>query len=327
MQRNKKSKEVEVLGTKTPVRSIIDQDSFRKGIHNRYKQLKDNIVFANDKMTVTTKSNYELSKGCQCCKKGTWLCLFVGFRCNSNCRFCSRALLNIHKDEPEGYQLGMPFNKLVDKIVNEKIEGIAYSGGEPLLYLDNKIIPIATLLTQKKPSIYQWLYTNGKLVDAEKMKKLRKAGIKEVRVNLATTNFSKEVMNKIPMIKKIIGKVTVEIPSIPEVHEKLIKKMFIYKIINYGVEQLNLAELYILRKNAIYYLKNKDVYLFKRASVFSPIESRNITVDIIEYVIKNNLPILVNDCSNDAKDLQMRKKAYSKELRGIYFKPNCTLLR
>jgi len=183
----------------------------------------------------------------------------------------------------------MPFNRLVTKILNEKIEGISYSGGEPFLYLDKKIIPIATLINKKNPSIYQWIYTNGVLVNIKNIKKIKKAGIKEIRINLTATNFSKEVLDKIPMIKKTIGKVTVEVPSIPIVYKKLIKEKIIHKIIDYGVEQINLAELYILRKNAISYIKNNDIYYLKNnlRSHISPVNSRNITLDIIEYVIKN----------------------------------------
>jgi len=307
---------IKIFNTEVPIKSIIKRKSATKLIHERYKKIKDKVIFADNKKTIFTKSNYKLSKGCQYCKKGTWLCLFVGLRCNSNCRFCSRALLNINKDEPKGYQLGMSFSKLVNKILNQKIEGISYSGGEPLLYLEKKVIPIAMMINKKKPSIYQWIYTNGKLINKKNLIKLKKAGIKEVRIDLAATNFDKKIIAKIPIIKEIIGKVTVEIPSIPEVYKKLIKEKLINKLIDYDVEQINLAELYIKRKKAIYYIKNKDIYYDR--SRLSPIESRNITIDIIEYAIKNNLKILINDCSNDAKDLQIKKRRYAKGLCRIY---------
>jgi len=211
----------------------------------------------------------------------------------------------------------MPFKELADKISHDKIEGVSFSGGESLLYLEERVLPIATLIKKKNPNIYQWLYTNGKLVNSGNLKELKKAGIKEVRMNLAATGFNEQITDKIPMAKEIIGKVTVEVPAIPEVYQKLIKENLIHKIIDSGVEQINLAEFYMLHKKAIHYIKNKDVY-YSKLGLLSPLESRNITVDIMEYVIKNKLPVLVNDCSNDAKYLQDRKRKYSKDLFKIY---------
>ena len=91
----------------------------------------------------------------------------------------------------------------------------------------------------------------------------------------------------------------------------------IYKIIDLGVEQLNLAELYVKRKNAIKYILNKEVYL-ANYSLFGPTESRNLTYGIIRYAVKENLPILVNDCSIDAKVLQIEKQSYPKCLSRMY---------
>ncbi len=308
--------EILAFGLRTPVKSIVNYNLFRRHIHSRYEKMKDKIIFADEKNTITTKSEFGLSNGCKACKKGTWVCMFVGLRCHARCRFCSRALLNTCKDEPEGYQLGMPFVELVEKITNQKVEveGVAYSGGEPLLYLDNKVIPIASMLSDKKPDIYQWIYTAGKLLDHEKIKKLKDAGIKEVRLNLAATNFDRDVMDKMPLIKEIVGKVTVEVPSIPEVYEKLIEEKLIHTIIEHGVDQINLAELYVTQRKALHYIRNKDVY-YSRTNLLSPTESRNLTVDIIKYAIENNLSLLANDCSNDAKYWQIKKGSRNK-LKG-----------
>lgn len=305
-----------VCGSRVPVKSVLDYQSFRKQILRRYEEIQDNIIFLNDKNTIINKSKYPMSKGCLSCKKGTWICLFVGLGCNNSCRFCSRAWLNKHKDEPEGYQLGLPFKELVETIISQKVEveGVSYSGGEALLYLDNKVIPIACMLCDKKPNIYQWIYTNGKLLNYERIKKLKNAGIEEIRVNLASTNFSQEVMDIIPLIKEIIGKVIIEVPSTPEVYDKLINEGLIYTIVNSGVHQINLAELYITQRKALHYIINKDVY-YSWNNLLSPTESRNITIDIIKYVIKNDLSILVNDCSNDSKFWQIKKRSHPHLIR------------
>lgn len=308
------------LGMVIPVKSVVVERSFRRQIHKIYRRLGDNIVYADDKKTVITKSDNVLSKGCQCCKKGTWLNVFVGMRCNLDCVFCGGPSVNVREDEPEGYQCGMPFKAFVETILEQgdRIEGVSYSGGEPLLYLDNRVVPIAAMLQDKKTDLYQWVYTNGVLVTPDSMKKLRDSGIKEVRVDLAATDFDEGTMNKLPVIRDIIGKVTVQVPSIPEVYNKLVKEKSLLKLIDYGVELLNLQELYVRTAKATAYLKGKDVY-YSRQGLLSPTESRSITAAVIKYVVENNLPILVNDCSNDAVFVWRSNLAFDQKL----FRKSC----
>jgi len=289
------------LGVKIHVKSVAVERLFRKRIHKRYDKLADNIVFADNKNTVTTKSDYELSRGCLCCKKGTWLNVFVGMRCNLDCLFCGGPAVNVREDEPEGYQNGMSFETFVETILEQgdRVQGVSYSGGEPMLYLESRVIPLAEMLRKRKAGIYQWLYSNCVLATPDSMKKLSDAGVEEIRVDLAATGFDEGVMNKLSMIRDTIGKVTVQVPSIPEVYHKLVSGKLIPRLIDNGVELLNLQELYVRTSKATAYLKDKDVY-YSRMGLLSPTESRGITADIMEHVIGNNLPILVNDCSNDA---------------------------
>ncbi len=120
-------------------------------------------------------------------------------------------------------------------------------------------------------------------------------------------------MNRTRLAKEIIGNVAVEVPGIPNVRKKLIDEKLIEILPQLGVKQLNIAELYIRREKTAEYIKNAEVY-YSRANLLSPTFSRNITIDIIEYVLKNNINILVNDCSNDSKLLQNRKRKYSMNL-------------
>jgi len=76
---------------------------------------------------------------------------------------------------------------------------------------------------------------------------------------------------------------------------------------------LNLQELYVRTARATAYLKDKEVY-YSRLGMLSPTESRNITADIIEHVIESNLPILVNDCSNDAVFVWRSNLAFEREI-------------
>jgi pyruvate formate-lyase activating enzyme-like uncharacterized protein len=216
------------------------------------------------------------------------------------------------QQEPADFRFPPSREAVVEKIteLGETVEGVSYSGGEPLLYLDSRILPMASLLTERRPDIYQWIYTNGRLVTADALRKLKASGIREMRVDLAATNFSGKVVEKLPMIRDAIGKVTVEVPAIAEVSEKLLGEGLIERLADLGVEQLNLAELYVTRLGAAGYIKGEEVYYSRRGTV-SPTDSRHRTVDIMEHVVGSGLPLLVNDCSTDAKYIQYRNLRHS----------------
>jgi pyruvate formate-lyase activating enzyme-like uncharacterized protein len=299
------------FGTAIPVSGLIDEKTHRGRIHGRYRKLEGGVLFSDGGSTVTNRSPHGLSKGCRACKRGTWYCLYVGLRCNAACRFCTRDPTREEEPEPADFRFPASPENLVERIaeLGGRIEGVAYSGGEPFLYLDSRVLPVAGLLTERRPDIYQWIYTNGRLVTAEALGRLKAAGIREVRVDLAATGFSGKVLEKLPMIREIIGKVTVEVPAIAEVSEKLLGEDLIERLAGLGVEQLNLAELYVVRRDAASFLKGEEVY-YSRRGTLSPTGSRNRTVDIMEHVVGSGLPLLVNDCSNDAKYLQYRNQRH-----------------
>jgi pyruvate formate-lyase activating enzyme-like uncharacterized protein len=157
------------------------------------------------------------------------------------------------------------------------------------------------------PHIYLWSYTNGKLITKEKLQLLKDCGIKEIRVDLAATDFDDKIVQKLGMCKEIIGKVTVEIPSIPEVFKKLVSEKYLDKLVEQGVEQLNLAEVQLVQNiNFETYGAGEDIYIYDTVSGESiyPSYSRQLTYYVMEYAINNKLNILINDCSADAKHVQ-----------------------
>ena len=55
------------------------------------------------------------------------VCLFITLRCNQNCRYCHR-FLNID-------EVGFEENKkIIDRLVEDGIKNLTFTGGEPLLY-------------------------------------------------------------------------------------------------------------------------------------------------------------------------------------------------
>jgi pyruvate formate-lyase activating enzyme-like uncharacterized protein len=289
---------------------------FLKTIKNRQKDLGNNLEYLNNGLSPITKSNIPLSPGCKACKNGTWWCLYVGYKCNATCWYCPQGTIESKEkqtDHPEGFQhLWIEDVKMcLENIEPNTIKGLSYSGGEPFLYLD-KVIPFITYIKKEYPEIYQWIYTNGILVTEDKLKQLRDSGIDEIRFHIGATDCDIAVINKLKYASKIIDRVTIETPAMPNIRDYLINQNGLKTIIDYGVTQLNLSELYF-----VFPEQYKDYTLYSYSSIIrgshiSPIISRLMTYDIIEYVVKNNLQILCNDCSHESRDAQLLTRELNK---------------
>lgn len=288
---------------------MISQTAFLdERIKPRQEKLKDALIVQDEGNSVWTKTpcNKEISKGCLSCKTGTWMCIYVGNKCNLSCKYCpqgSDAEKNIRPDDEKATR-HMPINDLLRLVSKQSslVTGLSYSGGEPLLYLP-KIIEIATYVSTHHPTIHQWMYTNGLLINEENLRVLADLNIQEIRIHLGATEFSDEVMDKIKLAVKHIKHVNVETPSVPSASEHLIKKGKIHLLQDMGVDQINLAELIIRCPLNNQYIGDAERYNCCRQAftATSPTYSREITYDIMEYAVHHNMDIIINDCSNAAK--------------------------
>jgi len=260
-----------------------------------------------------------LSPGCRACKDNRWIAVFVGKVCNAKCKFCPQPPKPSYKEDDNGIistsvrkeNYSELIIKLSQAVERNFIDAIGYSGGEPLLYLE-RIIHYTGILNAKYPGLYQYIYTNGKLVTGENLGKLRDRGIKEVRFNLAATEFSEKVIEKMYLSKKIIPFLTIEVPALKGISRKI--KENIKKFIDIGVDQINLCEVVINRYNWPYfesepyyiinpyknlkaeYIKDPgiDVRTYRR---LVPTWSRHETYNVLEMAYKFNWPMVINDCS------------------------------
>jgi len=283
------------------------------------KKYKKHLSFEDNGLTVysKTENKIELSKGCQACKHGKWLCLFVGYNCNLQCNFCPQPkqsnFVNVFEDinlTSHGTIQELQYYLSVDKT----IEGVSYSGGEPLLYFD-KIISLASFINKNCSPIYQWIYTNGTLLDEKKLKELQKVGINEIRFDLSATNFSEEIIEKISLTNKYIDRITVEIPAIPQIRS-LINNNLLDKLVDLGVKQLNISELTLTQEvNMEHYGRNTVLVAHKGFyKGLSLLESKFIYYEILEYAAEKKLNILINNCNSNSKFVQLANKQLNQKL-------------
>ncbi|MFH1640881.1 MAG: radical SAM protein, partial [Candidatus Omnitrophota bacterium] len=158
----------------------------------------------------------ELSPGCLMCATGHWSCLYINGLCTANCFYCRQDRKireerlpkeEIYFDNPEYYIA------YAEKL---NFKGIGFSGGETLLVFDKLLRYIEKIRERFGKSMYLWIYTNGNLATKDKLKRLKKSGLDEIRFNISANDYD---LRPAELAVGIMNTVTVEIPSIPEDYE------------------------------------------------------------------------------------------------------------
>jgi len=262
------------------------------------------------------QDNY--SRGCKACQKGKWLCIFLTYLCNASCSFCPAPVKN--KDIIQSAFGDNP--EVILKYLNQyPFEGLSFSGGESFLVYD-RMLTWLDFFKSNKPELYYWAYTNGIKLSRKQMVGLSKAGLNELRFNIAASDYcNPSVLKVISYATDVFEHVVIEIPSIPEDFDRLIK--ILPTIDKMGIDYLNLHE-YILVPNdpntklapSAHFLMNFEMKLkYHLASLPN-------TEKIKSFCMENSLNIKVNNCSLQKKEYQMvgRRKTMGTLLKEDYEK-------
>lgn len=258
-------------------------------------------------LTVTSCGKENLSRGCQTCKEGAWLCVFVGLRCNALCAFCPQPASARTIDEASfGTAWVDDLLEALD-VHGGSLRGISYSGGEPFLYEDN-VRRIATFVRARFPSVYQWVYTNGLLANADALRRFRDFGLDEIRFNLCASSFDAKVLDRIrDHAVTTFPWVSVEVPMYEVTYHHLIERGILRQLDEMGVRQLNLGQLFTGTPSSAATRSFGDYFCTpsgRNGGAEILARYRQWTHDVFAFVRENDLAIRVNDCSDDAKTLQ-----------------------
>ncbi len=250
----------------------------------------------------------KLSPGCATCGQGTWSCLFIGSLCTANCFFCPQDR-KAKKNQPP-VESGLLFDKprdYVDYLAKFRFRGVGFSGGEPLLMFGKLVSYIRKIRESLDRKIYIWVYTNGDLVDRDKLNILKESGLNEIRFNIAARNYD---LGAVKLAAGIIDTVTVEIPAIPEDYETV--KRCLHKMQAAGVAHLNLHQL-----SASPYCYQNFInrnYTFLHQPEIPVMESEITALRLTKYALQNRIGLPINFCSLIYKH-RMQKKGYRERLR------------
>jgi pyruvate formate-lyase activating enzyme-like uncharacterized protein len=242
-----------------------------------------------------------LVPGCQICTHMTHMAFQLGFRCNARCPFC---FLHTYQadtpDEDEEYHRKALLKEFRQR--RDELEGVSLTGGEPLLHLP-ELEACVTEMRKQKPELHFWLYTNGILADRKHLDVLQNLGIREIRFNLAATNYSEEILEKIEGARKMFEYVVVEVPSYPKQQDALMGCLEVLNRI--GINQLNLQELLVTDAN-VRSLEGEGyqsgIFNLKKFFLYG---SRRMTYEVMKHSVDEGYSFTVNDCS--ASEFGVRK--------------------
>jgi pyruvate formate-lyase activating enzyme-like uncharacterized protein len=248
-----------------------------------------------------------LSPGCRICGEGGWSCLFINGRCNLRCFYCPTS-----QDET-----GLPTTNTVEfrtpadyvaYLEHFGFTGASISGGEPFLTFGRSLAFVAAIKRRFGAAMYVWLYTNGTLVDEDKLLRLRDAGLDEIRFDIGATDYR---LDPLRLAVGTIPTVTVEIPAIAEDLELLKGKMV--EMRNAGVNHLNFHQLRLTPYNFPKLLPRRYRYL--HGEKVTVLDSELAALELLHYAIDRQIELPVNYCSfvfkNRYQGLAARRRSAS----------------
>ncbi|MBI2899276.1 MAG: radical SAM protein [Planctomycetes bacterium] len=270
-------------------------DRLRAGIRN---------VEISDFGATAKPRGKDLSPGCRACKGASWICVLIGYGCNLDCRFCTQ--VDSHDDAMDPWACGGDGSIRTIEDIERVAEvvpvtGLSYSGGEPLQYLD-RVLEWARHFARTRPDVYQWIYTNGLLVTEENASRLADAGIREIRFNLAATDYSRKVLDRMEAARRRVERLCVEVPVMHWQLQGLLRTLPILD--DLGVDFLNLHELRLHGSSRLHYEKEALIdpgQIYRNADYSDLPFYLPSLIDIYEairFIEDRNLRIIYNECGS-----------------------------
>lgn len=242
-----------------------------------------------------------LSPGCQICGDGYWACLYISSLCTANCFFCTQDR-TVKKESimQDDFSVFKNHSTLINYIQRFHFKGVSFSGGECFLVFDKLLLYVRKIKEEFGKKIYLWIYTNGDLVNEDKLLKLKKAGLDEIRFNISARNYD---VRPVALAAKIINAVTVEIPAIPEDFE-MVKKC-LPKLEKIGVKKLNLHQLMATDCNYKNFVKRG--YTFIHSPCIPIFESEITALQLMRYALDKKINLPINYCSEAYKRRRQKR--------------------
>jgi pyruvate formate-lyase activating enzyme-like uncharacterized protein len=244
-----------------------------------------------------------LSKGCQLCQQGRWLCIFLTYRCNAGCHFCASPF----RDNRIKSCFGNKKEEILPYLLKYDFGGISFSGGDPFLVPD-RLSEWLRYFKNNLPDFYFWAYTSGLEADRASLEKISKEGLDEIRFNIAATGYqNKLILERIKISRDLFPFVAVEIPSISEDYPLL--ESVLEELDSIDIDFLNLHDYILTPTDAINFEGSTSDFILNKINklCFESLSPDN-TSKIGVLIENKGYRFRVNHCSMEKKEFQMQQR-------------------
>ena len=189
----------------------------------------------------------ELAVGCKHCTEGSKLVLFVTGRCTTGCKYCPVSLERKGKADTYANELKiMSDEEIIAEAEAMDATGTGITGGDPLQDFDLTLHYLEMVKDRFGPEHHVHLYTST--LDSEKVKRLRDAGLDEIRFHPREEKWMNFDTSELEKILKIDGlDVGLEVPALPEREKDL--DSLLSRAFDAGISFANLNELEFSESN------------------------------------------------------------------------------
>ncbi|QGA55090.1 4Fe-4S cluster-binding domain-containing protein [Sulfolobus sp. E5-1-F] len=236
----------------------------------------------------------KLPKGCELCRLGGKLVLFITGECDDNCYYCPVSDDRFGKNRIFANETEVKDTMdIIYEAYRMKALGAGITGGDPILEIGRVTQIIEELKNEFGSDFHIHLYTTGRYVNDDVMKELVYAGLDEIRFHPI-----KEVyLNAVKIALKYDIDVGLELPAIPNEGDKIVRLVKWAEENNVKFVNLNELEL-----NARNYLNLNSKGFHAKHGITGVEGSFDTAFDVLKK-FEENKKITVHYCSSIYKDL------------------------
>jgi len=288
--------------------SFLDAQGATRARQRRHALMEEVLVRAQSGAFGSKLDMNGLSPGCRKCVEGSWSCLFINGRCNCDCFYCPTSQDELGLPTTNSVQFRHP-DDYVAYLERFGFTGASLSGGEPLLTPGRSLGYLRAVKKRFADKMHCWLYTNGTLLTAELLGRLRDEGLDEIRLDIGATNYH---LKNAELAARYIPVVTVEIPAVPEQCEQL--KSLLRPMRDAGVKHLNLHQLRLTPYN--FPKLATRPYHFVHGEKVTVLESELCALEVMAHGFREGIELPVNYCSFVYKN--RHQKAAARRRGGLF---------
>jgi uncharacterized protein len=255
--------------------------------------------------------NGRLSKGCELCREGKKMVVYVSGLCDSHCYYCPVARDRMYTDVTYANERKIQPDdaaSLVAEARSMDAKGVGITGGDPLKVPDRVAAYCRALKAEFGPKFHIHLYTQA-VTDPANYGKLAEAGLDEIRLHPSVGWWDK--MDKSPydaLFKAALKTgmiVGCEVPAVPGKEEALLSLATYLNSI--GVPFVNLNELEFSEANIDQLSARGHELMNDQSNVVAG--SRDTAWKVVGAAMKAKLKTTVHFCASTYKDsVQLRKR-------------------